>query len=62
MVLSQASEAVQHTELLRRLGFNVQIEVLPGQDVLVLRGRDVDVEAVAEIIREIERAATLAKP
>jgi type II secretion system protein D len=62
LVLSQASEAVQHTELLRRLGFNVQIEVLPGQDVLVLRGRDVDVEAVAEIIREIERAATLAKP
>jgi len=62
LVLSQAAEAVQHTELLRRLGFDVQIEVLPGQDVLVLRGRDVDVDAVAEIIREIERTATLAKP
>jgi type II secretion system protein D len=62
LVLTEAGEAVQHTELLRRLGFDVQIEVLPGRDVLVLRGRDVDVEAVAEIIREIERAAALAKP
>jgi type II secretion system protein D len=60
--IEQAGEAVRHTELLRRLGYDVEIEVLPDQDVIVLRGRDVDVEAVAEIIREIERVARLAKP
>lgn len=62
LLMTDANEAVQQTELLRRLGFDVQIEVLPGQDALVLRGRDADVEAVAEIIREIERTAALAKP
>ena len=62
LLLTEAGEAVQHADLLRRLGFDVQIEILPGQDVLILRGRDTDVDAVAEIIREIERVAARAKP
>jgi len=44
-------------ELLRQLGLDVDIEVLPDLDVVILRGRDDEVERVADIIREIEQIA-----
>ena len=40
---------------LRQLGDNVEIETLPDLDVIILRGRDPDVDEVARIIAELER-------
>lgn len=62
LTVTQAGESARNVELLRRLGFDVQVEVMPGQDVVILRGRDVDVDAVARIIQEIERIAARAQP
>ncbi|MBN1855171.1 MAG: hypothetical protein JW829_20740 [Pirellulales bacterium] len=50
------------SRLLRQLGLDVDIEVLPDLDVLILRGRDQDLDQVTEIIREIERIAKENKP
>ncbi len=40
---------------LRELGDRVDIESLPDLDVMILRGRDADVDEVSRIIAEIER-------
>ncbi len=45
----------QVDQRLRQLGDNVEIETLPDLDVIILRGRDPDVDEVARIIAEIER-------
>jgi type II secretion system protein D len=42
-------------ERLRALGTDVEIETLPDLDVIILRGRDRDVEEVRRIIAELER-------
>ncbi len=51
------TEQTASGKLLRQLGLDVDIEVLPDLDVVILRGRDDEVERVADIIREIERIA-----
>ncbi len=47
---------------LRQLGERVQIETLPDLDVIILRGRDPDVDEVARIIAEIERLSAETVP
>lgn len=47
---------------LRRPLSDVQIEALPDLDVLMLRGRDVDVEELTRIIKELERLEAEASP
>lgn len=47
---------------LRRPLSDVQIEALPDLDVLMVRGRDVDVEELTRIIRELERLEAEASP
>ncbi len=46
----------------RLMADRVEIEILPDLDVIILRGRDPDVEEVARIIEEIERLAALTVP
>ncbi len=62
VVVENAHEAVRHGQMLQQLGFDVDIEILPDLDAIVLRGRESEVERIAEIIREIERIAKLAAP
>lgn len=47
---------------LRALGMDVDIETLPDLDVVILRGRDRDVEELARIIEELERLSAEAQP
>jgi len=46
----------------QRQGMDVEVETLPDLDVIIIRGRDRDVEELTRIIEEIERASELAKP
>jgi len=48
--------------LLRRPSSDVTVEPLPDLDVLILRGRDPDVEELTRIIREIERLSAETAP
>jgi len=59
-VASESIDAEEQTtsgKLLRQLSLDVDIEILPDLDVVILRGRDDEVERVADIIREIEQIA-----
>ena len=47
---------------LRRPASDLEIEALPDLDVIVLRGRDPDVEELTRIIQEIERIAETTAP
>lgn len=47
---------------LRDLGDDVQVEVLPELDVIILRGRDQEIDELAKIIQQIERLAVDAQP
>ncbi|MFK7819223.1 MAG: secretin N-terminal domain-containing protein [Planctomycetaceae bacterium] len=47
---------------LRRPASDLEIEALPDLDVIVLRGRDPDVEELTKIIQEIERIAETTAP
>ncbi len=49
------AEPARQEERLRQLGDNVEIETLPDLDVIILRGRDPDVDEVARIVAELER-------
>lgn len=51
----QDAEPPRQEERLRELSGNVDIEMLPDLDVIILRGRDPDVDEVARIIAELER-------
>jgi len=51
----ELAEEEQRQEAFRQLGDNVEIETLPDLDVIILRGRDHEVDEVARIIAEIER-------
>jgi len=51
----ELKEEQQLDERLRELGQDVEFEALPELDVIILRGRDHDVDEVARIIAEIER-------
>ena len=47
---------------LRDLGDDVQVEVLPDLDVVILRGRDADIDELAQIIKRLEELAAGAQP
>jgi len=47
---------------LRELGEDVDIETLPDLNVIILRGRDRDIDEVSRIIAEIERLSAIAEP
>jgi len=47
---------------LRALGADVEVEVLPDLDVLILRGREQDVQELAKIIEELERISAETQP
>jgi type II secretion system protein D len=47
---------------LRRPSGDVEVEALPDLDVMILRGRDPDVEELANIIQEIERLSAETTP
>lgn len=47
---------------IRELGVDVDIETLPDLDVIILRGRQRDVEEVRKIIEEIERLSAETQP
>ena len=47
---------------LRRPASDLEIEALPDLDVILLRGRDPDIEELTRIIREIERIAETTAP
>ncbi len=49
-------------DLLRRPSSDITVEPLPDLDVLILRGRDPDVEELTRIIREIERLSAETAP
>ena len=51
----ELAEEEQRQEAFRELGDNVEIDTLPDLDVIILRGRDHEVDEVARIIAEIER-------
>ncbi|MHC4878713.1 MAG: secretin N-terminal domain-containing protein [Planctomycetota bacterium] len=57
-----ADDDPQRPRQLRRPLSDVEIEALPDLDVLMLRGRDVDVEELTRIIRELERLEAEASP
>ena len=46
----------------RELGGDVEMETLPDLDVIILRGRDGDVEEITRIIEEIERLSVETEP
>jgi len=55
------SEAGQDNQL-RRPSSDITVEPLPDLDVLILRGRDPDVEELTRIIKEIERLSAETAP
>jgi type II secretion system protein D len=55
-------EETQRQQQLRELGMDVDVETLPDLDVVILRGRDRDVEELAKIIEELERLSAEAEP
>jgi type II secretion system protein D len=56
-----ADEAEQEGRL-RALGTDVQVEILPDLDVIILRGRERDVEEITRIIKELERLSAETEP
>lgn len=53
--VEEGAEPERQEQRLRQLGDNVEIETLPDLDVIILRGRDPDIDEVARIIAELER-------
>ncbi len=47
---------------LRDLGDDVQVEVLPDLDAVILRGRDADIDELTKVIRRLEELAAGAQP
>ena len=58
----QAAQLDEKPQQLRRPASDLEIEALPDLDVIVLRGRDPDVEELTRIIQEIERIAETTAP
>ncbi len=59
---AEEQEIQERMERLRELGRDVEVETLPDLDVLILRGRQRDVEEMRRIIEEIERLSAEAEP
>ena len=55
-------DAEQRRKRIRELGTDVEIETLPDLDVIILRGRQRDVEELSRIIEEIERISAETVP
>ena len=55
-------EDQRRRERLLELGSDVEIEALPNLDVIILRGRDRDVDEISRIIEEIERLSAETEP
>ncbi len=55
-------ELQRQRERLRELGTDVDVETLPDLDVIILRGRERDIEEMTRIINEIERLSAEAEP
>jgi type II secretion system protein D len=62
MAADAGSPAGGGQEVIRDVGVDVEIETLPDLDVIIVRGRERDVEEVARMIEEIERLSALAEP
>jgi type II secretion system protein D len=58
----ELKELEAERDRLRELGEDVEIETLPDLDVIILRGRDRDIDEVSRIIAEIERLSQIAEP
>ncbi len=56
------SEENTQKEQLRALGIDVDVETLPDLDIVILRGRDRDVEELSRIIDELERLSAESEP
>ncbi|MBX3418062.1 MAG: hypothetical protein KF851_10700 [Pirellulaceae bacterium] len=57
----QVDEQVR-ADLLRQLNESVQIETLPDLGIIILRGRDKEVQELSRIIRELERLSAETQP
>jgi type II secretion system protein D len=55
-------EDARRTNELREMGMDVEVETLPDLDVVILRGREKDVEELSRIIEELERLSLEAEP
>ena len=59
----QPTKPLSQTEReLRELGVNVEVETLEDLDVIIVRGRDRDVERLTRIIQELERLSEETRP
>ncbi len=59
---ADASDTEQTNQRLRELGLDLNIEVLPELDAIILRGSNRDVNEVLRIIEDIERISAEAVP
>ncbi|MFV1966759.1 MAG: secretin N-terminal domain-containing protein [Pirellulaceae bacterium] len=57
-----SDEDAQRAGQLREMGLDVEVETLPDLDVVILRGREKDVEELSRIIEELERLSVEAEP
>jgi type II secretion system protein D len=55
-------EDARRANELREMGMDVEVETLPDLDVVILRGREQDVEELSRIIEELERLSMEAEP
>ena len=58
----QQADADRRGQNLRELGSDVEVEILPDLDVIILHGRERDVKEMSRIIEEIERLSAEAEP
>jgi len=56
------NELQDRQDRLRQLGVDVEVETLEDLDVIILRGRDRDVNQILSVIEEIERLSAEAEP
>ncbi len=59
---AQQADADRRSQNLRELGADVEVEILPDLDVIILHGRARDVKEMSRIIEEIERISAEAEP
>ena len=55
-------EDTERTNQLREMGMDVEVETLEDLDIVILRGREKDVEELSRIIEELERLSLEAEP
>jgi len=58
----EGQDSDQPGDSLREMGEDVEIETLPDLDVIIVRGRDRDIDEVSRIIAEIERLSAITEP